>query len=303
MIEDILINNFDTKIKQYFGTGDWKGNYKKSLSAINHDEPWLTLIACYSVLGNQSDYNKNNLDAINEILNSSGIKKNFNFTEITRVRVEEKLPEIIAYRNYLKQILTADNFHLYPDVRLKIDAKTLKDNASFEGNTNLDLLIEGVSNGKKTILFIEAKFLSDISYAITYNPVRDQIIRNIDCGIDYVEKHNLDIENFYFFLLTPKVFRTKVFGGSENSNLNNFGADSSRLYCFKMDEYTNAENLKDNLPHRNENLTQKQWEQLSNNIGWITFEDFINSSNKHKTIEDSNEEGLTNKFFEERNLI
>ena len=303
MIAKELINNYDNKIKEYFASADWEAKYRDKLKQINHDEPWLTLIACYSIFGNQSTINQSQLTAINGLLNSAGLGNRFHFSSLSKVRVEDKLPEIEEYRNYLKTTLTKENFHLYPDRKKTIEDKLKKKSASFEGNTNLDLLIEGISSNKKTTIFIEAKYLSDISYQIKYNPVRDQIIRNIDCGIDYVrnKKYAENFGDFYFFLLTPKVFRTEVFGDSKKSELQKFGSDSSRLFCYKMNEYKNFKFLKKLLPHRN--LSDKDWKTLSDNIGWITFEDFWLHSNLNSTISADTEKVMIEDYFNERNLI
>ena len=301
MIAEELINNFNLKIKEYFNSPDWEQKYREKLSQIDHDEPWLTLIASYSIFGNQSNFNNSRLNAINGLLNSAGLKNKFNFTSISKVKVEEKLPEIIEYRKFLKDSLSKENFHLYPDRINTINDKLEKSNASFEGNTNIDLIIEGISNNRKTTIFIEAKFLSDISYQIKYNPFRDQISRNIDCGIDYVNNKIFaeDFDDFYFILLTPKVFRTKLFGESKSA-LNKLGENSSRLYCYKMDEYKDFNNLIKSLPHRD--LREKDWRKISENIGWLTCEDFRRISKKYSTISDTNEADYIEKFFDERNL-
>lgn len=303
MIEKELINNFDKKLKAYFASSDWEAKYRDKIKQINHDEPWLTLIACYSIFGNQKTINQSQLTAINGLLNSAGLGNRFYFSSISRIKVEEKLPEIKEYRNYLKNIFKKDNFHLYPDRRKIIENKLKKENASFEGNTNLDLLIEGISNNKKTTIFIEAKFLSDISYQIKYNPVRDQIIRNIDCGIDYVQNKEYadNFGDFYFMLLTPKVFRSDKFGKNKKTELFELGSDSSRLYCYKMNEYKDFKSLKKLLPHRN--LQNEEWKIISNNIGWLTFEDFLENSSNNSTIQDSNEKIMIEDFFSARNLI
>ena len=219
MIESILVNNFNTKIKDYFNSPDWEHKIRKKINQIGHDEPWLTLIACYSIFGNQKNLNASRLNAINNILNSAGLSNRINLSSISKLKVEEKLPEIKEYRKYIKEILGKENFHFYPDRINMINKKLSKKNQSFEGNTNLDLLIEGISKNEKTTIFIEAKFLSDISYQVKYNPVRDQIIRNIDCGIDHIinGNHADNFKNFYFILLTPKVFRTKLFGGGSKN--------------------------------------------------------------------------------------
>ncbi len=304
MIANELIDNFDSELKEYFlsSSENWKEKYKKSIDSIYHDEPWLTLIACYFLFGNQKKIDSKQIKALNGVLNSAGLSNKICFNSILKVRVEKKLPVIQLYKEYMKKSLLKENFHLYPDRKIIINTKLQKENSNFEGNTNLDLFIEGVSNFKKTSLFIEAKFLSDISYQITYNPVRDQIIRNIDCGIEYVKskKYVERFEDFYFLLLTPKIFRTKIFGGSKNSELLKFGSTSSRLYCYKMDEYKDFNKLKELLPHRN--LTDIEWMAISNNIGWITFEDILHYGEFNSTS-DNNKNKMIKAFFQERNLI
>jgi len=134
--------------------------------------------------------------------------------------------------------------------------------------------------------------MSDISYNIRYNPVRDQIIRNIDNGIEMVD----EFKDFYFFLLTPKVFRTDQYGGSKQTGLTNFIPDKSRLYCYKMNEYKDPKNLRRTLPHR-KHLSSSNWNTISNNLGWITFEDIYRSFLQYNTIVDTNEKNLIKDFF------
>ncbi len=66
-----------------------------------------------------------------------------------------------------------------------------------EGSTQVDLSIE-TSN---KLIFIEAKYKSDISKTTTHDPGRDQIIRNIDVGSWAAKKR---AKEFYFVLLTLK---------------------------------------------------------------------------------------------------
>jgi hypothetical protein len=307
MIAETLIRNFDTKISSYFPNKEtnekWELKFKEKIKHIGHDEPWLTLIASYSIFGDQNNITATRLAAINELLSTAGLGNCFDFSKIESVIIEKKLKEIIDYRDYLCDEIKHNRLHFYPD-RLE----KMKEKASFEGNTNLDLWIEGISNGRKTSIFIEAKFLSDISYHTLYNPVRDQIARNIDCGIDHVLiKGDIGstkaerLEDFYFLLLTPKAFRTASFGKG-NTSLNKLGSDCSRLYCYKMNDYKDPEKLKAALPHRKE-LKDDEWSTISKNIGWITFEDFYRMSNKHGTIDDPDEAIKIKDFFEKRNLI
>ncbi len=298
---ELLLKNLD-EIKSYFpheNEQSWADKYKNA--NFDHDEPWVTLMGIYSILGNWQEPQLNKLQALQHVFNQSGCLKPPAFTKLTSVLVEKKLPEIIKYRDYLKIIFQKDNFHLYPNIRQIIERCKKDNNDSLEGNTNLDLFFEGECDGTKTTCFIEAKFLSDISYQIKYNPVRDQIIRNIDCGIDYVlnKENELSFENFYFFLLTPKVFRPRCFGPQKTSEISKFGADTSRLYCYKMLEYQNPAELQRRLPHRE--LTSGQWEAIAANIGWITFEDMYNCANHFGTMGEHRD--LIHNFFEERNLL
>jgi len=64
-----------------------------------------------------------------------------------------------------------------------------------EGNTEVDLTILT----EKAIVFVEAKYHSEIDTRTTHCPNRDQIIRNIDVGAYYAWNKGLD---FYFVLLT-----------------------------------------------------------------------------------------------------
>ncbi|MDR1742399.1 MAG: hypothetical protein LBR48_01095 [Dysgonamonadaceae bacterium] len=289
-VEYYLLENFEAKISRYFNSeslNKWKDKYSKSLEKINHDEPWLTLIACYSVFGNQQKINMENVKKILQI----------DIEAIKCVQVEKNIKEIQTYRDFLKVQYSKQNFHLYPDRKNVITGKIAKPNDSFEGNTNLDLLIRGkTSDNKDTVCFIEAKFLSDISYQITYNPFRDQIARNIDAGIEYCQEKNIeDLSLFYFYLLTPEVFKPNTAKYNQMKEL--IGAYKSRLYSYKFEEYQNWENLKRALPHRE--IDDETWKIISENIKWITFEDFY----RNMTIQDEAEKDMIKTFFIERNLL
>ncbi len=49
-----------------------------------------------------------------------------------------------------------------------------------EGSTEVDIALDGTGYS----IFIEAKLHSDISEGTTYDPERNQILRNIDCAIE-----------------------------------------------------------------------------------------------------------------------
>ena len=49
-----------------------------------------------------------------------------------------------------------------------------------EGPTEVDIVFEGI----EYLVFVEAKLGSDVSAGTTYDPIRNQIVRNIDCAIE-----------------------------------------------------------------------------------------------------------------------
>ena len=51
-----------------------------------------------------------------------------------------------------------------------------------ERESEIDLVLEG----RRFLIFAEAKLHSDLSLRTTYDPDRDQIVRNIDCLLDRV---------------------------------------------------------------------------------------------------------------------
>jgi hypothetical protein len=170
----------------------WIEKFKKSSSGktLDHDEPWLTLVALYGLFGNQKDINNSQrLESINYLLSEVFVKRHDRlappeFDYLEGVHIEVVLPEIMQYREYVqKEIFKDGPYHLYRDRKQKLEEKLQRETASFEGNTNLDSLISGRGNDRPIHLFIEAKFLSDISKDITYVPVRNQIARNIDCAM------------------------------------------------------------------------------------------------------------------------
>ena len=110
-------------------------------------------------------------------------------------------------------------------------------------------------------VIIEAKVLSDISYDITYDTMRNQIARNIDVMLEDNKKlcqplDKRDPEKTLFLLVTPKLFKDNP---------------SSRLYGYKFKEYkTKPESLSGDLPHRK----NYDWQNISSRLGWLTWEDF-----------------------------
>ncbi len=167
---------------------------------------------------------------------------------------EPKLPSPRSYKEWLRRNLTKRQF--IPYVLESADGKV-----NLEGATNIDAILLNSKNGFAVI--IEAKVLSDVSYKIIYDTMRNQIARNIDVMLEENKElcyplNKRDPEKTLFLLITPKLFK-------ENS--------SSRLYGYKFNEYkTNARSLSADLPHR-ENC---DWQNISGRLGWLTWEDLKN---------------------------
>lgn len=171
---------------------------------------------------------------------------------------EPNLPSPKVYLEWLKNNAVVQNF--IPYILEKTRNKKGDYRSDLEGPTNVDALLLNSSNGFAII--IEAKVLSDISYQVSYDSMRNQIIRNLDVMLgdnkDLVDPLNKRIaDNSLFLLLTPKLFK-------ENPR--------SRLYGYSFRDYKdNSQSICDDLKHRVLNLTDG--ERISKRMSWITWED------------------------------
>lgn len=107
---------------------------------------------------------------------------------------------------------------------------------------------------------IEAKVLSDVSYSISFDNYRNQVVRNLDVMLDNTSQPGAGLEardpaRSLFALLTPGNFKRYP---------------SSRLYGWLIHEYqSDPRTLQRDLPHR----ADIDWKSLSRRIGWFTFDD------------------------------
>lgn len=127
-----------------------------------------------------------------------------------------------------------------------------------EGPTQVDAILLNADNGFAVVF--EAKVLSDISYQVSFDAMRNQIARTIDVMLEgnaYLPKP-LSLrqpERTLFAMLTPEIFR-------QNPH--------SRLYGWLLDEYrNNPVALARDLPHRQ----PVDWSDVARRIGWLTWED------------------------------
>ena len=335
-IVETLLTNGGEKIRRYFvcpqsGNGDariwdrvskgdqlsaskWIEKFKKKADEkkLDHDEPWLTLVSMYGLCGDQADNNNPQvLSAINEMfLSVFGYGPTQahppRFDELIGIHLELKVPEIRKYRRFLKENVFKDGpYHLYPDRRRLLEEKLKEEEARLEGNTNFDILISGRSDERKIHVFIEAKFMSDISKDITYVPARNQIARNIDCAIDLMTNggENLSgLEDFWFVLLTPGIFRTERYGGPRLSPIARFLPQRSRLFCYKMEDYLHPDFLRRDLPHWKDILETQHWTLISKRIGWLTYEDIASAVQCNNTLAGDELEDFKT-FFRDRCLF
>lgn len=145
-----------------------------------------------------------------------------------------------------------------------------------EGYTHIDFYIET----SEYIIPIEAKFMSDISYEVKYNPIRNQIARTIDVCLEEAKKNNKKVA---FMLLVPKAFD-----------------NPGRFYHYKMDDYQEIKKLKDDLKHQDETLEKNYYS--SNTIYWSeTVSSIIQQSRQMHYL--NRELEPLKEFFKERNIV
>ena len=153
-IVDTLLANGGEKIRRYFlapesvngdgriwdrvskgnevTTSKWIEKFKRSASAkiLDHDEPWVTLMALYGLFGDQADINNSQrLESINYLLSEVFNKRHGRppppeFDYLIGVHIEVVLPEILRYREYVHKTIFRDGpYHLYQDRKLKLSEK------------------------------------------------------------------------------------------------------------------------------------------------------------------------------------
>lgn len=296
-----------TNCGNYFNHGQvqkWIDKYKDHTNNIAHDEPWLTLMALYSMFGDQNSIDNLQIAlTFQKAISNIGLQRDPKVKEVEQASLELVLPEIQKYKDFVYKQIDNRRFHLYPDREAVLKERNITKKQSIEGNTNLDAQIKFIDDdGKENVAFIEAKYLSDIATMTRYNPVRNQIIRNIDVMIDQIKRSDGDMkfDTTYFWLLTPQIFRTDKFGGGKPSSLSLFNPQHSRYYSYMMNYYKNPGNLEKDLPHRK--LEKSVWETISNNIGWLTFEDIVHAADVSLVVDQQYIKDF-NEFFEERNLV
>lgn len=143
----------------------------------------------------------------------------------------------------------------------------------WEGPTQVDAraVWRGDDEEGQQRLYVEAKFLSDVSADTTYDAARNQIARTIEAGLwDTTVALNGGlhpssgaistdaVKHFWFLLLAPREFLVE--------------RPDARWYGFLMHRYTwDSAALAKDLDHVD--LPESAWDELRRRIGWATWED------------------------------
>ena len=113
-----------------------------------------------------------------------------------------------------------------------------------EGPTEVDIVFEG----SKFLVFVEAKLDSDISMRTTYDPLRNQIERNIDCVLE-----NAGNQDALFWMFIKK-------------------RQSEFTYMKVIEDYrSDIGRLQSRLPHRDPKLLAR----LVENIGLVEWRELV----------------------------
>ena len=128
--------------------------------------------------------------------------------------------------------------------------------ANLEGRTNVDAVVVNPDTGFG--LLVEAKVLSDVSHDVSFDPIRNQIARNVDAMLDANPALARPLasrrpDRSFFLLTTPQLFLEHP---------------TSRLYGWLMNDYRdNPGSLARDLVHRASDL-----DGVVERIGWTSWE-------------------------------
>ena len=188
---------------------------------------------------------------------------------IKRLSFEEQFPPPKGYLKWL-----ANHIDEHPVRFLRKQAiDHMKRGKTLETNTHVDFAVET----DNLLILIEMKFTSDISFQTTFNPNRNQLARLIDVGISAAEKSG---KKLVVLLCSPSEFFAK----------------KSRLYYYKIKEYSDVKEIKKDIEWRKQDEIQKYIEA----VAWIPLEKIIEIVYKDFNHPDR-EEAID--FFRERRLV
>ncbi len=187
---------------------------------------------------------------------------------VEEVALEKQFTPPKEYLQWLRK--QCDN---HPIRYIREQAKLRKENQPLEGKTHVDAFIQT----DKLIIFFEIKFTSDISYDTTFNPERNQLARLVDVGLEVNEHNGKEV---LVILSSPR----------------RFFDSKSRLYYYKIKDYTDPAKITKDIEWRNDSTIRDNVLAVT----WIALEDLIDVLYKDFEHEDKKE---ALEFFKERNLL
>jgi len=206
---------------------------------------------------------------IQEILSFVGINE-----PVRKVKLyfEKELPPPPKYLKWLSEKVKE---HPIGYIRREAETKR-KFDGKLEGLTQVDAVIET----DNLLILIEVKFTSDISPYTKFGLIRNQIARLIDAGIFKASAHQ---KKLVVLVCTPsKLFQSH-----------------SRLYYYKIQEYTDQSNIQKDIPWRKIDEIKETLEKVT----WISLEKIIGTVYQNaKRYLDLKEFMEAECFFKERML-
>jgi len=208
----------------------------------------------------------NKVGLTNRILGLAGVSA---YEEsVVNVGVERQYRPPAGYLQWLKKEVKN---HPIRYIRERA-AQRIKTHKPLESRTHVDAFIET----DKLLIFFEIKFTSDIAPCTTFNPIRNQLARLIDIGLDVAECNGKEV---LVVLSSPsRLYESR-----------------SRLYYYKVQEYSDPVMI----------ARDTAWRKVSDikdnvlAVKWIPLEELINVLYKD-FIHPDKDEALA--FFRERNL-
>lgn len=252
---------------------------EKTKSTLQYfkDEKFLTLYGLeslnYSNMINLKNYNPAPFHRLLDLA-YPGMSISNSIQAIPIINYELDVPECLEFREHLSKKYHNQDTNckkIYHPVKYVREAgKLKKENARYEGPTQMDAVIEFPLSGNK--IFVESKFMSDISYNVRYSPVRNQVARCIEAGL---QKVGYKIKKFWFMLISPSIYKNEH--------------PDSRLYSHILREYQNSPSkLKHDLPHLDGKV---DYVELSDHIAHMCWEDikvlcenYSNVTTEHKKL-------------------
>lgn len=206
-------------------------------------------------------------DAIEEILKLANVNELLEGS--VRIGFERQFKPPAGYLKWLNKEVSR---HPISYIR-KQGKEHIKRGRRLEANTHVDVVFES----ENLLILVEVKFTSDISHEITFNPIRNQLARNIDVGIAEAKKNG---KQLVVLLCTPREFYHK----------------RSRLYYYKIQEYTDFNNVVQDIEWR----PLEEIRKYLLKVAWIPLEKVIEIIYNNLNLAEVKE---AEEFFMERNLL